>query len=117
MVMPPRIGPKKPVRVFLKLHREKMKLSQEQLGNRFSPPVDKGTVSRWETAPPGLLTTGVVAAFAEALDKPVTAMYSPPPDDDQKAEESLDDMAAPLDPDMRDRVKDVIQALKGRKAG
>ena len=79
--MPPRIGPKKPIQFFLAEWREANDppLSQEQLGLRITPPVDKGTVSRWEgKARAGSLTTDVVAAYAEALDKSFEDMLRHP---------------------------------------
>lgn len=112
MVMPPRIGPRKPVRVYLALWREKDGLTQEQVGNRIKPPVDKATVSRWENALPGRLTLGVIAAYAEALGRHAADMYRRPAEGP-----SLDAMAAELDEDLRNRAVDVINALRGRKAG
>lgn len=35
--MPSRIGPKKPVHVYLAAHREAKKLTQEQVGDRIGP--------------------------------------------------------------------------------
>lgn len=109
--MPARIGPKRPVRVYLALWRESEGLTQEQVGGRISPPVDKGTVSRWETAGPGKLTLGVIAAYAEALGRHVSEMYRRP---DQGL--SLDAMAAELDPEMRQQAANIIAAMAGRKA-
>lgn len=114
LVMPPRIGPKTPVRVFLQEWREHHGLTQEQLGGRISTPVDKGTVSRWETAEPGRLTAGVIAAFAEALGRHVTEMYRLPPADDEPV--SLDVLAAGLSREQRNRAVGFVEGLKGRKA-
>lgn len=110
--MPPRIGPKRPVRVYLALHREAAGLTQEQVGNRIHPNVDKGTVSRWENAPPGKLTLGVIAAYAEALGKHPGEMYDHP-----RSGPSLDAMAKGLDQGQMAAVFDVIAAMKSRKAG
>lgn len=116
MVMPPRIGPrnKKLARVFLRAWREHdfPTMSQEQFGQRFHPPVDKGTVSRWENAQPGHLTLGVIAAYAEALGRQPAEMHGPPGQG-----QSLDAMATGLDKTLRDRAADVIDALRGRRAG
>lgn len=109
--MPARIGPKRPVRVFLAEHREAEGLTQEQVGNRITPPVDKGTVSKWENAKPGGLTLGVIAAYAEALGKHVTEMYRLPAEGP-----SLDAMAAQLAPDLREHVAETIELLKRRRA-
>lgn len=112
--MPPRIGPKHPRRVYLALWREHHNLSQEQLGERFHPPVSKSTVWRWEKAKPydRALTKGVIEAYAEALNRPVEDMYRRPEDGP-----SLDAMATKLDPDLRARAADFIAALASRKAG
>lgn len=115
LVMPPRIGPRRPVHVFLALWRDKAGLTQEQLGLRFKPPVDKGTVSRWENAKAGKLTLGVIAAYAEALGKKAHEMYFPPPKEGEDEEPSLDDRAAELSNEMRQHVADMIESLKGRR--
>lgn len=112
--MPPRIGPRRPVRVFLAQWRERAELTQEQLGNRIHPAVDKGTVSRWESAQPGRLTLGVIAAYAEALGRTPAEMYRPPPKDDEP--QSLDALAAHLDPEMREQAINIIAAMTRRRA-
>jgi transcriptional regulator with XRE-family HTH domain len=78
--MPPRIGPRKPVRVFLAEWREYIGVSQQDLGNRFDPPVAKGTISRWESKP-STVSLGVVSAYAEALGPKVRVidLYRLPP--------------------------------------
>lgn len=108
--MPPRIGPRKPIRVFLAEWRESLNLSQEQVGGRIEPPVDKGTVSRWENALPGRLTLGVIAAYAEALGRHPTEMYRPPSDP------SLDALAADFDESTRGRAIGFLEGLRDRKA-
>jgi transcriptional regulator with XRE-family HTH domain len=45
--MPPRIGPRKPVRLFLAEWRESRGLTQQQLADRLD--TSDVTVSRWET--------------------------------------------------------------------
>jgi transcriptional regulator with XRE-family HTH domain len=100
--------------VFLTAWRENAGVSQEQLGNRIQPPVDKGTVSRWENAPPGRLTLGVIAAFAEALDLHPTQLYRPPPPKD--AGPSLESLIADLDEEGRSRTIGYVEGLKDRKA-
>lgn len=62
--MPPRIGPRRPTRIFLKEWRELRGLTQEQLAGRLG--TTDVTVSRWETGR-AKLNTDVMAAIAEAL--------------------------------------------------
>jgi transcriptional regulator with XRE-family HTH domain len=45
--MPPRIGPRKPVQLFLAEWREKKGLTQQQLADRLD--TSDVTISRWET--------------------------------------------------------------------
>ena len=116
LVMPPRIGPRRPVRVYLQLWREREGLTLEQLGGRIEPPVAKGTVDRWEGAKPGGLTLGVIAAFAEALGRPVEDMYRVPPPKGVDPPPSLDDIVADLDPETKARAIGYIEGLTGRKA-
>lgn len=107
--MPPRIGPRKPVRVFLRLWREHYGLSQEQLGQRISPPVEKGVVSKWEkNGLAGALPLGVVAAFAEALGRETVDMYRLPPKGAERP--SLDLLADNVDPATRDAVETMLRA-------
>lgn len=108
--MPPRIGPRKPVRVFLAEWREDLGLSQQDVGNRIEPPVDKGTVSRWENAKPGGLSLGVIAAYAEALGRSAAEMYRPP---DNRP--SLDAMASDLPLDEVEKVAGDIRFLRSRR--
>lgn len=85
MVMPPRIGPRTPARVFLKEWRLKYGFKLEKFGNRFDPPIPKGTVKRIEDnpRPPAV---NVLAAWAEALDPDLewTVLAHPPPEDEPK---------------------------------
>lgn len=110
-VMPPRIRPKRPIRVYFALWREQAHLSQERLGQRFKPPVAKGTVSKWENAKPGSLTTGLVEAYAEALGREWRDMYRRPEDGP-----SLDALADDLNAESHKAVADMIIALR-RRAG
>jgi transcriptional regulator with XRE-family HTH domain len=61
----PRIGPRRPRRVFLKEWREAKDLSQAKLAGRLG--VTDVTVGRWERGE-ALLSTDVMGAIAEALD-------------------------------------------------
>lgn len=86
-------------------------LTQEQLGQRIHPPVDKGTVSRWENAPAGRLSLGVIAAYAEALGRSAVDMYRRP-----EQGPSLDAMVSDLNDEVKSRAIALITALGGRKA-
>lgn len=111
--MPARIGPKNLLhtRVFLREWREWRDLSQEQLGGRIEPPVDKGTVSRWENAKPGKISLGVIAAFAEAVDRSTRDMYELPPPKGKPIRPSLDALAGHLDDEDKDVIVNFIHAL------
>jgi transcriptional regulator with XRE-family HTH domain len=62
--MPPRIHPSRPPRQFVALWREKVGLTQEQLGGRLG--VTDVTVSRWETGK-RVMDLNTLQALAEAL--------------------------------------------------
>lgn len=72
-----RIGPKKPVRVYLAAWREELGLTQQELGDRIGKGIDKGTVSRWERSK-RIPSADVLAAYAEALGRNVVDLYSSP---------------------------------------
>lgn len=86
-------------------------MTLEDLGAKIKPRVDKGTVSRWESAPPGQLTAGVIAAYAEALGRRAAEMYRPP-----SKGPSLDEMVAGLPEHLQEQAINVISAIAGRKA-
>lgn len=109
--MPARIGPKTPQRIYLREWREAADLTQTELGLRISPPVDKGTVSRWENSRPGLLHLGVIEAFAEALGRKPGDMYLHPDHGP-----SLDAIAGDLEPDLREKAVDLIATLAKKRA-
>lgn len=104
-VMPARIGPRKPVRVYLAAWRNHLGLTQQQVGDRIGGGVDKATISRWENAKrtPSL---NVLAAYAEALQIPVENLYRPP-----NEEPSLDAMLQGASKDVRDKVVEVAKIL------
>lgn len=87
-------------------------MTQEALGQRIKPPVDKGTVSRWEAAPPGRLSAGVIAAYAEALGRTAPEMYRKP-----NLGPSLDAMVAGLPEELREHAINVVSAIAGRRGG
>jgi transcriptional regulator with XRE-family HTH domain len=107
--MPDRIGPKNPVRVFLREWREHCGLTQVRLGGRIGAyGVDKGTISRWENSH-RRPTDGVLAAFAEALGIHPVCLYRPP-----SSPPSLDEAAVVAGLSHRDiqRVIAFIEQLK-----
>jgi transcriptional regulator with XRE-family HTH domain len=90
-----------------------LELSQTDLGNRIDPPVDKGTVSRWEkTARAGKVSTAIVAAYAEALNRHPIQMLSPPPPADAPA--PLDAVAKELGLE-RDEAITALEIRAGRR--
>ena len=70
-----RIGPKKPVRIFISHRREDKNLSQEQLANRIG--TTKGSISRWENNERDI-TLGALGAIAEALGCTVEDLFRDP---------------------------------------
>lgn len=71
-----RIGPKKPVRLYIAEWRKfRDDMSQEQLANRIGS--TKSSISRWETGERDT-TAGVLAAIAEALQCDVPDLYRDP---------------------------------------
>jgi transcriptional regulator with XRE-family HTH domain len=112
--MPPRVTPRKSVPVFLVEWREHLGLKQQQVGDAFEPPTDKGTISRYERDRRGL-SLNVLAAYAEALSTlsgrriPVTHLYRRPND-----EESLDDMVARAPKALRETAREMIGLLLRR---
>lgn len=116
MVGRPRIGPRKPRRIFLSEWREARGLSQKSLGERFDPEVTDMTVSRWEAGARGergkhsaQLNSDVIAALAEALDCEVEDLYRHP--DTPSADALLRNVPDP----MKAEVFRMIGALSTRK--
>jgi transcriptional regulator with XRE-family HTH domain len=70
-----RIGPKQPHRSYIREWREKLGLTQDQLAGRLG--TTKASISRWENKKRGP-TLNVVAAIAEALDRPITDLFRHP---------------------------------------
>lgn len=111
MVMAPknsRIGPKKPVRVYLALWREHEKLTQQQVADRIGGSCSKSTVSRWENSV-RVPTLDVLAAYAEALHRNVGDLYRPP-----NTGPSLDAMMANAPKEIRDHVVSIVAAIASR---
>jgi transcriptional regulator with XRE-family HTH domain len=100
---PVRIGPKRPVRVFLKEWRDKMGWTQEQLAARLN--TSGATVSRKETVKRNH-DLGYIAAVAEVMGKKPEDMFRHP--DQPSAEELLRDVS----PEGRQAIVAVIETLK-----
>lgn len=98
-----RIGPRRPRKVFLAEWREARGLSQKRLGERLG--VTDITVSRWETSR-SLLSTNVLAAFAEALDIEPQDLYQHP---DQP---SADALLRGQPQEIRDQAIAIIRAIR-----
>lgn len=112
-----RIGPRRPLRIYLAEWREDRGLTQKQLGARLEPPVSDMTVSRWEKAARGQRGEGtaqmnddVKAALAEALDIAPQDLYRDPKQ--PSADELLRDAPAGI----RSQAFRVLEALTGKKA-
>lgn len=103
--MPERIGPRRPVRVYLAAWREHLKLTQQQVGDRIAGGIDKGTVSRWENAK-RVPSVNVLAAYAEALHLPVATLFRRP---DDRA--SLDEMVVNASKELRDKAEEVVKII------
>ena len=87
--------------------REHLGLTQDRLGARIGTDgVDKGTISRWESAD-RVPTSDVMAAYAEALGIPVTYLYRLP-----TTGHSLDELAADLSPQDVQKIVRAIEKLK-----
>lgn len=104
--MPKRIGPKKPIRLFLAAWREKKNLTQQQVADRLE--TSDVTISRWETGErrPDL---NAQAAYAEALGIELADLWRHPDTP------SADELLRGQPPDVVDNVFKMIHAL--RKVG
>lgn len=99
----PRIGPRRPRRIYLAEWREHRDLTQQQLADRLG--VSDMTVSRWERAT-SLLNTNVMAAIAEALSIEPFDLYRHP--DQPSADELLRDQP----PEVREQAMNLIRAIR-----
>lgn len=70
-----RIGPNKPIKVFLREWRQHFRLSQDELAARLN--TSKATVSRKENQKRGY-DVGYIAAVAEVLGREFTEMFCDP---------------------------------------
>lgn len=103
----PRIGPRRPRRIYLAEWRESRGLSQKQLGDRLG--VADMTVSRWERAT-SLLNTNVMAAIAEALSIEPADLYRHP---DQP---SADALLRNASPELRQNAVEMLEIFVRRGA-
>lgn len=101
--MPPRIGPRKPFRLYIAEWRKNRGLTQEQLGGRLG--TSDVTISRWETGErqPDL---NAQAAVAEALDIDVFDLRRHP--DQPSADALLRDQPQ----EVREQAIKIIQAIR-----
>lgn len=99
----PRIGPRRPRRIYLKEWREARGLTQAQLAGRLG--VTDVTVSRWELGK-ALLNTDVLAAISEALNIEPQDLYHPP--DRPSVESLLRDQPE----EVRDQAINLIRAIR-----
>jgi transcriptional regulator with XRE-family HTH domain len=102
-VMAERIGPKRPIRLYLAEWREFRKLDQEQVADRMG--VTAATISRHETGERSS-NEGYLAALAEALDCHPTDFWRDP------AQPSADDLLRDMPEDQRAQVLRIIQTFK-----
>jgi len=100
-----RIGPKRPLKVYLTEWREKAGITQKQLGARLEPPVSDVTISRYETGErrPDL---DALAALAEALDIAPEDLYRHP--DQPSADQLLRGQPA----EVREEAMKIIRAIR-----
>jgi transcriptional regulator with XRE-family HTH domain len=98
-----RIGPKKPIKIFISHRREDKNLSQEQLANRIG--TTKGSISRWENNERDI-TLGALRAIAEALGCEVADLFRDP------AQPSADELLRDMDDTTKRQAIRLIKALK-----
>jgi len=110
MGMVTRIGPKKPIKHYLREWREAKHLTQQQLADRLpvgdnGKPTGKDQISRWERAERGM-TMDVQAALAEALglSSPADLFRDP-------ATPSADDLLRNATPEQRRQAMFLIETI------
>jgi len=104
-----RIGPKNPVRHYLKEWREYRSLTQQQLADRLPEGSDgkltgKDQISRWESGKRGM-TMDVQAALAEALQISPGDLFRDP------MQPSADELLRKATPEQRRTALEVISAI------
>lgn len=105
--MPVRIGPKRPIRIYLVEWREAKRLTQKQLAGRLA--VSEMTVSRWEREQ-HKLNTDTMAAVAEALGIEAIDLYRHPD------KPSADALLRGASPSVIREALDMIDFIKSRRA-
>lgn len=101
--MPTRIGPKRPIRLFLAQWRNKVGLTQQQVADRLE--TSDVTISRWETGErrPNL---DAQAAYAEALGIELPDLWRDP------EQPSADELLRGQPPEIVDQAFKVIRAIR-----
>lgn len=97
-----RIKPERGDQPYLREHRKAVRMTQEQIAEQLK--TTKATISRYETFQrdhPG----GFLQAFAQVVGKPVVDLYHPP------SEPSLDAMVRDASPEMRAKIRAIIETL------
>lgn len=100
--MPPRIGPRKPVKLYLAEWRESRHLTQQQLADRLE--TSDVTISRWETGK-RRPDDDAKSAIAWVLGIEVVDLYRHP------AQPSADALLRDASPEVKDQGFRVIEAL------
>lgn len=103
-----RIGPKKPVRHYLREWRETRGLTQQQLADRVG--TGKDQISRWENSKRGV-STDVLAALAEGLNITTADVFRDP------KQPSVDALLAKADPKLRAGAVELVSVYLKRASG
>ena len=98
-----RIGPKKPIKLFIAEWRIYRNLTQEQLANRIG--TTKSSISRWENNARDI-TVGALGAIAEALNCTLDDLSRHP------TQPSADALMRDMDDATRRQAFRLIEALK-----
>lgn len=104
-VMPPRIVPRVPVRVYLAEWRVHLGLTQQEVADGIAGGIPNANISRWENEK-RVPSIDVLAAYAEALKIPVANLYRLP-----SARPSLDEIIANASPDIQDKAVSIVKIL------
>ena len=102
-----RIGPRKPRRNFLRAHREKVGLTQEQLADRIG--TKKAQISNWENQNRAI-SPGAQEALEDALGIDPGQIYRDP------ERPSADELLRNASPELVQEAIDIIKVLVNRRA-